>query len=80
MGTEVIKIEHPTIGERGAEDRCICQEVNPAFSLKPIKVVILPCTSRWTKDSEILYKLVKDSDIFVENFRPNVTKHLGNLC
>ena len=77
MGTEVIKIEHPTIGERGRRSVYL-PGIEPGLFFEANQG--LTSDIQMDQGSEILYKLVKDSDIFVENFRPNVTKHLGNLC
>ena len=78
LGAEVIKIEPPGIGERG---RQIFR--NPDFPLsayfetnnRGFKCITLDI--KHAKSREILYKLVKDADIFAQNFRPGVAERYG---
>ena len=75
LGAEVIKIEQPGTGERGRG-----MQMYPGFAISPyfetnnrgFKCLTLDIKKK--KGTEILYKLVKDADIFAENFRPGVAE------
>ncbi len=77
LGAEVIKIETPD-GELGRR-----LGVAPNFPLSPyfetnnrgFKCITLDLKKE--KAKEILYKLVKDADVFAQNFRPGVAQRLG---
>jgi len=77
LGAEVIKIEPPE-GELGRQ-----LGVDPKFPLSPyfetnnrgFKCITLDLKT--DKAKEILYKLVKDADVFAQNFRPGVAERLG---
>jgi crotonobetainyl-CoA:carnitine CoA-transferase CaiB-like acyl-CoA transferase len=77
LGAEVIKIEPPE-GELGRQ-----LGVAPGFPLSPyfetnnrgFKCITLDLKTE--KAREILYKLVKDADVFAQNFRPGVAERLG---
>jgi len=77
LGAEVIKIEPPE-GELGRR-----LGVTPKFPLSPyfetnnrgFKCITLDLKKE--KAREILYKLVKDADVFAQNFRPGVAERLG---
>jgi crotonobetainyl-CoA:carnitine CoA-transferase CaiB-like acyl-CoA transferase len=77
LGAEVIKIEPPE-GELGRQIL-----LSPNFPLSPyfetnnrgFKCITLDLKKE--KAKEILYKLVKDADVFAQNFRPGVAKRLG---
>jgi len=78
LGAEVIKIERPGTGELG---RGLLK--TPNFPLSPyfetnnrgFKGITLNIQKK--KGQEILYKLVKDADIFAQNFRPGVAERRG---
>ena len=77
LGAEVIKIEPPE-GELGRQ-----LGVTPKFPLSPyfetnnrgFKCITLDLKTE--KAREILYKLVKDADVFAQNFRPGAAERLG---
>ena len=77
LGAEVIKIEPPE-GEQGRH-----LLLSPNFPLSPyfetnnrgFKCITLDLKKE--KAKEILYKLVKDADVFAQNFRPGVAERLG---
>jgi len=77
LGAEVIKIEPPE-GELGRQ-----LGVAPGFPISPyfetnnrgFKCITLNLKTE--KAREILYKLVKDADVFAQNFRPGVAERLG---
>ncbi len=78
LGAEVIKIEPLGTGELGRQIL-----VDPNFPLsayfetnnRGFKSVTL--NIRHEKSTEILYKLIKDADIFAQNFRPGVAERRG---
>jgi len=78
LGAEVIKIERPGTGELG---RGLLK--TPNFPLSPyfetnnrgFKGITLNIQKK--KGQEILYKLVKDADIFAQNFRSGVAERRG---
>lgn len=78
FGAEVIKIEQPGTGELG---RRLTKE--PGFPLSPyfetnnrgVKCITL--NFKLPKAKEILYKLVKDADVFAENYRRGVAERNG---
>jgi len=78
LGAEVIKIERPGIGERGRG-----LALSPDFPLSPyfetnnrgFKGITL--NIQHEKSHEILARLVKDADIFGQNFRPGVAERRG---
>ena len=77
LGAEIIKIEPPE-GELGRH-----LGVAPGFPISPyfetnnrgFKCITL--NLKIEKAREILYKLVKDADVFAQNFRPGVAERLG---
>jgi len=77
LGAEVIKIEPPE-GELGRR-----LGTSPNFPISPyfetnnrgFKCITLDLKTE--KAREILYKLVKDADVFSQNFRPGVAERLG---
>jgi len=77
LGAEVIKIEPPE-GELGRQ-----LGIAPGYPLSPyfetnnrgFKCITLDLKTE--KAREILYKLVKDADVFAQNFRPGVAERLG---
>ena len=74
LGAEVIKIEPPGIGELGRRlDRSL-GVVSPYFETNNRGFKGITLNIKKKKGLEILYKLVKDADIFAENFRPGVSE------
>ena len=78
LGAEVIKIEQPGIGERG---RGLLRSpelpFSPYFETNNRGVKGITLNFQHEKGREILYKLVKDADIFAQNFRPGVAERRG---
>ena len=75
LGAEVIKIEHPGIGDRGRKVLLFPGvPLSPYFETNNRGLKCLTLDYQKKKGLEILYKLVKDADIFVENFRPGVAE------
>ncbi len=73
LGAEVIKIEPPGTGERG---RQLLQveglPLSPYFETNNRGFKCITLNFQKPKGQEILYKLVKDADIFAQNFAPGV--------
>ena len=75
LGAEVIKIERPGTGEGGRKlERHPGQLLSPYFETNNRGLKGLTLDIQKKKGLEILYKLVKDADIFAENFRPGVAE------
>jgi len=78
LGAEVIKIEPPGTGERG---RQLLKSQNfplsPYFETNNRGFKCITLNIKHEKSREILYKLVKDADIFAQNFRPGVADRYG---
>ena len=77
LGAEVIKIEPPE-GELGRQLLAVPDlPLSPYFETNNRGFKCLTLDLKTEKAREILYKLVKDADIFAQNFRPGVAKRLG---
>jgi len=78
LGAEVIKIERPGTGERG---RGLLKvpgiPLSPYFETNNRGFKGITLNIQHEKSSEILHKLVKDADIFAQNFRPGVAERRG---
>jgi crotonobetainyl-CoA:carnitine CoA-transferase CaiB-like acyl-CoA transferase len=75
LGAEVIKIERPGTGESGRNIGLIPGKgPSPYFETNNRGLKCLSLDIQKKKGTEILYKLVKDADIFAENFRPGVAE------
>ncbi len=78
LGAEVIKIERPGIGERGRGlGKGPDLPLSPYFETNNRGFKGITLNIQHEKSSEILYKLVKDADIFAQNFRPGVAERRG---
>ena len=78
LGAEVIKIEPPGTGELGR--RLLAKPdfpVSPYFETNNRGFKGITLNIKHEKSREILYKLVKDADIFAQNFRPGVAERNG---
>ncbi|MCM3715208.1 CoA transferase [Alkalihalobacillus oceani] len=79
LGAEVIKIESP----KGAFERhwagaeSYLDDVSVFFLLGNRNQRSLSIDLRTDEGKEIIYRLVKDADVVVENFRPGVMERLG---
>ena len=75
LGAEVIKIERPGSGDRGRNVLLFPGvPLSPYFETNNRGLKCLTLDYQKKKGVEILYKLVKDADIFVENLRPGVAE------
>jgi crotonobetainyl-CoA:carnitine CoA-transferase CaiB-like acyl-CoA transferase len=75
LGAEVIKIEPPGTGERGRKLLLFPGlPLSPYFETNNRGFKGMTLNIQKKKGLEILYKLVKDADVFAENFRPGVSE------
>jgi formyl-CoA transferase len=74
MGAEVIKIEEPTKGEQGRGGK---GESTTYFSLLNANKKSVTCNLKSEKGKEVLVRLIRTADIFMENFAPGVIERLG---
>ena len=73
LGAEVIKIERPGTGDNGRGVQLYeGKKVGYYFETNNRGLKSLTLDIQKKKGLEIMYKLVKDADIFAENFRPGV--------
>jgi crotonobetainyl-CoA:carnitine CoA-transferase CaiB-like acyl-CoA transferase len=81
MGAEVIKIENPIDGDLARKLGCVNEYnkmlMGTSFLAQNANKKSLTLNLKDEKAKEIFRKLVKTSDIIVENFRPDVMKRLG---
>ncbi len=78
LGAEVIKIERPGVGERGRGLlRYADLPLSPYFETNNRGFKCITLNIQHEKSHEILYNLVKDADIFAQNFRPGVAERHG---
>ena len=78
LGAEVIKIERPGTGERGRGlMRSPELPLSPYFETNNRGFKGITLNIQHEKSHEILAKLVKDADIFAQNFRPGVAERHG---
>ncbi|MGL6202136.1 MAG: CaiB/BaiF CoA transferase family protein [Lachnospiraceae bacterium] len=78
MGADVIKIERPETGEfyraEALKNEAGVSLVFPAYNRNKRGITL---DLKAPKAKEILHKLIRDCDIFVENYRPGLLKKLG---
>jgi crotonobetainyl-CoA:carnitine CoA-transferase CaiB-like acyl-CoA transferase len=75
LGAEVIKIERPGTGEPGRGMQLLKgSSLSPYFETNNRGFKSLTLDLQKEKGLNILYKLVKDADIFSQNFRPGVAE------
>jgi len=79
LGAQVIKVEIPGIGELGRRVDRTVGTISPYFETNNRGFKSVTIDLKKKKGLDILYKLVKDADIFAENFRPGVAErnHFG---
>ena len=80
LGADVIKIEPPTIGEfnrtRGFEDQQSNGEMTTYLAVNRNKRS-LAIDLKNPEAKEIMYELIKNSDVFLQNFRHGTAARLG---
>jgi crotonobetainyl-CoA:carnitine CoA-transferase CaiB-like acyl-CoA transferase len=79
-GAEVIKIEHPAIGDpqRGLTSILnLGNQINPMLEIPNRGKRGLAVDMSMPEGRELLYRLVRDSDVFLTNYLPAVRSKLG---
>ena len=77
MGAEIIKIELPKKGDGGRKAGEVIGEISSFFETNNRGVKSLTLNLKSDKGQKILHDLVKDADIFGQNFRPGVAEKLN---
>ena len=77
LGADVIKIETPVKGDNNRKSGYLFGETSSFFETNNRGVKSLTLNLKSEKGQNILHKLVKEADIFGQNFRPGVAKKLN---
>ncbi|WP_339713931.1 CoA transferase [uncultured Sneathiella sp.] len=81
LGADVVKIEAPIKGDQLrttlTDAEMVAKRLSPAFLTVNLGKKSLAIDLKSEKGREIVYKLIDDADVVVENFRPGVAKKLG---
>ena len=77
LGADVIKIETPVKGDNNRKSGYLFGETSSFFETNNRGVKSLTLNLKSEKGQKILHKLVKEADIFGQNFRPGVAKKLN---
>lgn len=77
LGAEVIKIEPPGVGDNSRKTGQIPGFPSSSFETNNRGVKSLTLNLKASEGREILYKLVKDADVFGQNFRPGAAEKNG---
>jgi len=77
MGADVIKVERPTAGDAGRAHPYFIDGQSGYFLQQNMGKQGLCVNVKDKRGLELLHKLVKDADVFVENYRPGALTKLG---
>ena len=77
LGAEVIKIEVPGIGDGSRTAGELKGEISSFFETNNRGVKSLTLNLKSEEGREVLYRLVRDADIFGQNFRPGAAEKNG---
>ncbi|GAG28115.1 unnamed protein product, partial [marine sediment metagenome] len=77
LGAEVIKIELPGVGDNSRTSGQVPGFPSSYFETNNRGVKSLTLNLKASEGREILYKLVKDADVFGQNFRPGAAEKNG---
>jgi CoA:oxalate CoA-transferase len=81
LGAEVIKIEVPGIGDParkfGADPALGKKGMGASFFASNAGKKSLTLNLKHARGKEVFYRLIKNADVVIENFRPGVTKNLS---
>ncbi len=77
LGAEVIKIETPGKGDNNRNSGFLEGEIGSFFETNNRGVKSLTLNLKSEKGQKILHSLIKDADVFGQNFRPGVAEKLN---
>ena len=77
LGADVIKVETPGVGDRTRTSGELKEGISSYFETNNRGVKSLTLNLKSEAGKAILYKLVKDADIFGQNFRPGAAEKNG---
>ena len=77
LGAEVIKIETPGKGDNNRKSGFLEGEIGSFFETNNRGVKSLTLNLKSEKGQKILHSLIKDADVFGQNFRPGVAEKLN---
>ena len=77
LGAEVIKIETPGKGDNNRNSGFLEGEIGSFFETNNRGVKSLTLNLKSKKGQKILHSLIKDADVFGQNFRPGVAEKLN---
>ncbi len=77
QGAEVIKIEHPIKGENARDHGPIKGDTGAIFAAVNRSKKSLALDLKKESSKEIIYKLIEETDVIIDNFRPGTLKRLG---
>ena len=77
LGAEVIKIELPGVGDSSRKDGELKGEISSFFETNNRGVKSLTLNLKSKEGCNILYQMIKDADIFGQNFRPGAAEKNG---
>ena len=77
LGAEVIKIETPGKGDNNRNSGFLEGEIGSFFETNNRGVKSLTLNLKSEKGQKILHRLIKDADVFGQNFRPGVAEKLN---
>jgi crotonobetainyl-CoA:carnitine CoA-transferase CaiB-like acyl-CoA transferase len=77
LGAEVIKVERPTAGDPGRAAPCVVNDVSGYYLQQNMGKEGLCVNLKDPRGLELMYRLVADADVFVENYRPGALDKLG---
>nr|MBP8175318.1 CoA transferase [Sphaerotilus sp.] len=77
LGAEVIKIERPTSGDAGRDHPYFIQGQSGYFLQQNMGKEGVCINIKDPRGLEMMHKLVRSADVFVENYRPGALEKLG---
>ena len=81
LGAEVIKVEVPGIGDParkfGTDPALGKKGMGASFFASNAGKKSLTLNLKHARGKEVFYRLIKDADVVIENFRPGIMKKLG---
>ena len=77
FGAEVIHVEHPKTGDHLRQFGFAVDGINPFWKCYDRNKKLITLNISKQKGRELLFRLLKDTDIFIENFRPGRLEEWG---